>query len=208
MNTSIDQSDLFADNDIRFDMPDADIRYVERFLDAPGSHYESLLTELDWRQDRISMYGRSVLIPRLNVWYGDPATDYSYSGLHMTSLPWTETLLAIRELVQQMTGEPFNSVLANLYRDGEDSVSWHSDDEAELGRNPVIASVSLGATRRFSLRHRFDRTIATRHLSLVSGSLLVMRGATQHYWQHQVPKQKPVTNGRINLTFRQIRHAR
>lgn len=205
MNTTTVQSDLFAGSDLRIDLPDADIRYVPDIVDAPQVWYETLLRELAWRQDRVSMYGKSMLIPRLNVWYGDEGSDYSYSGLHLTPLPWTASLLRIRQRVEQISGESFNSVLANLYRDGNDSVSWHSDDEKALGRNPVIASVSFGAARKFSLRHRIDRTIPTRHLTLASGSLLVMAGATQHYWQHQVPKQRGISSGRINLTFRQVR---
>ena len=201
------QSDLFAKNDTRIDVADADICYIDNFLDFPQSCYDALLQELDWRQDTIMMYGRPVPIPRLNAWYGDATAEYGYSGLRLNPLPWTETLQSIRQRIQDFTGDRFNSVLANFYRDGNDGVSWHSDDERELGENPVIASLSLGATRTFSLRHRFDRGLKNRHLPLLSGSLLIMRGTTQHYWQHQVPKQKKVKGGRINLTFRQIRPA-
>ena len=146
-------------------------------------------------------------VPRLTAWFGYPDTTYSYSGITMTSQPWTPLLLELKSLVEaQVPSTAFNSVLLNLYRDGNDSVSWHSDDEPELGRNPVIASVSLGQARTFRLKHKVDRTIPPVEIELTHGSLLVMRDALQHHWKHELPKRKsPDLGPRINLTFRRIR---
>ena len=202
------QTDLFPRDSHRLQLPDADLRYCEGFLPDSPSLYARLLQEIDWRQDTITLYGRPVLIPRLNAWYGDPGAHYSYSGLALQPLPWTPALRDIKGRVESLLGESFNSALVNLYRDGRDSVSWHSDDEYELGDEPLIASVSLGATRRFSLRHRHDKSLDTVHLDLQDGSLLVMAGATQRHWSHQVPKTRAAVGGRINLTFRRILRTR
>lgn len=186
-------------------LPDAEIVFCPSFLDAQSS--DRLLTNLtdtiDWRQDRITIYGRSLPQPRLTAWYGEPGKTYTYSGMTMQPTPWTATLLDLKTKVDAVSGAVFNSVLLNLYRNGNDSMGWHSDDEPELGQNPVIASLSLGGTRRFMLRHRIDKE-AKHQLELRGGSLLVMKGTTQHYWQHQVPKTKRPVLRRINLTFRVI----
>jgi alkylated DNA repair dioxygenase AlkB len=145
--------------------------------------------------------GRRVLIPRLTAWHG--AAGYVYSGIEMTPAPWNEPLLEIKAVAEAWAGQAFNSVLLNLYRDGRDSVSWHADNEPGLGRDPVIASVSLGAMRRFQMKHR--RREARVALDLRSGSCLVMAGATQHHWLHQVPKTSRPVGPRINLTFRAMR---
>lgn len=164
-----------------------------------------LRSEIQWRQDQIHIAGQLVLIPRLQAWYGDANANYQYSGLSMAPLPWSGSLLEIKLLVETLAGARFNSVLLNLYRDGADSVGWHSDDEAELGDEPVIASLSLGAIRDFSLRQKKPGSQQFK-MALPSGSLLVMSGCLQQYWQHQVPKtQKPVGE-RINLTFRLVQH--
>lgn len=188
-----------------FALPDADIFSIERFIPQPAVAFAALFEEVAWRQDTIMMYGRPVLIPRLNAWYGEPEAKYAYSGLQLAPLAWTPTLQQIRREVENCLELSFNSALVNLYRDGNDSVAWHSDDEKELGPEPVIASVSLGAERRFSLRHRRDSSIPVQHIPLRAGSLLVMRGPTQRHWHHQVAKDKTVRDGRINITFRQIR---
>ncbi|WP_428977327.1 alpha-ketoglutarate-dependent dioxygenase AlkB family protein [Thalassotalea euphylliae] len=164
--------------------------------------FEQLYQELAWRQDDIFVYGRQITIPRLQAWYGDNQQAYTYSGLTLNALPWTSTLAQVKQAVEAYSGCSFNSCLANLYRDGNDSVSWHSDDEAELGINPVIASVSLGAKRDFQLKHKAQSEKLT--VPLNSGSLLMMAGETQHYWQHCIAKSKRVKSPRINLTFRQI----
>ncbi len=157
-----------------------------------------------WRQDRIRIHGRELPVPRLNVWYGDAGRAYSYSGIELEAHPWTPALLEIKRSVEcAVAGWSSNSVLVNLYRDGRDSVAWHADDEPELGIEPVIASVSLGATRRFHMRHR-ERPDARLNVELVHGSLLVMRGPTQHHYTHQVPKTARLTGPRVNLTFRRV----
>lgn len=140
--------------------------------------------------------------PRLEAWYGDAGASYSYSGLAHEPLPWTPELQRLRERVEVAAGTTFNSVLANLYRDGNDSNGWHADDESELGEQPVIASLSLGAARRFLLRHR--ASVERVEVVLEAGSLLLMRGKTQQCWKHSVPKQRTVHAPRINLTFRRV----
>jgi len=148
------------------------------------------------------MYGKKVAIPRLQAWYGDSHTHYQYSGLQMSPMPWTQTLRAIKEDIEQQLQTSFNSVLINLYRDGNDTVGWHSDDEPELGSEPVIASLSLGEIRDFQLKHKqLDKKVI---VPLSSGSLFIMSGTTQSYWRHCIPRTKRVKSARINLTFRRI----
>lgn len=186
-------------------LPDADLRFYPHFLDPQQCDrwLDRLTCTIDWRQEPIRIYGRSLLQPRLTAWYGDPGTSYTYSHLTLQPLPWTPELLELKAAVDAAAGIRFNSVLLNLYRSGGDSMGWHSDDEPELGQNPVIASLSLGGTRRFILRHRLEPGLK-HELALTSGSLLIMAGSTQHYWQHQVPKTRRPVPPRINLTFRVI----
>lgn len=187
----------------RYDLPDADVVLLPEFFTSPDR--DRLLADVDettvWRQETIRIYGKSIPIPRLTAWYGDPGTSYTYSKIAMHPEPWTAPLSDIKAAVEAETGAPFNSVLLNLYRDGRDGVAWHSDDEAELG--PVIASVSFGATRTFQLRHN-SRPDLPLNVALSHGSLLVMRGPTQLHWQHQIAKTSRQVGPRINLTFRQI----
>lgn len=174
---------------------------------APGrsqDYFDRLYRELAWQQTQITMHGKRLPVPRLDVWYGDAGRDYRYSGASFRALPWTETLTEIKLDLENRLGIGFNSMLANLYRTGQDSVAWHSDDEPELGRNPVIASVSLGAERRFALRHKNRRELEPVRLDLPNGSLLLMAGETQHYWQHQLSKTARSVGPRINLTFRWV----
>lgn len=163
----------------------------------------TLLDELPWAHEAIRMYGREMMQPRLTAYHGDPDTAYRYSGRWWKPHPWHPLLAELRDRLAAETGVPFNSVLANLYRDGNDAMGWHSDDETELGPAPVIASLSLGATRRFLLRPKQGG--ASRRLDLGAGSLLVMRGASQRDWQHSVPRTARTLGPRINLTFRRIR---
>lgn len=189
---------------VRLDLPDGDgVLYQHAF--APGDStrlYAVLEQETPWRQPIVTLYGRQIASPRLSAWYGDPRAVYTYSGLRQEPVPWTSTLQRVREHVETLAGTRFNSALLNWYRDGRDSMGWHSDDEPELGRNPVIASVSFGATRRFLLQHRKQRLRV--ELRLEDGDVLVLSGATQHYWRHHVPKTRAPVGGRINLTFRWI----
>ena len=162
---------------------------------------EAVLGGTDWRQDHIAMFGKRIALPRLTAWHGDAA--YRYSGIVNEPRPWTPPLLELREIASAHAGQDFNSVLLNLYRDGTDRMGWHADDEPELGPEPVIASISLGARRRFRLRHREDRSLRLA-LDLPHGSCLVMAGAIQHHWQHALPPTRRTTGSRVNLTFRRI----
>jgi alkylated DNA repair dioxygenase AlkB len=169
--------------------------------DESASVFERLLAELDWRQRAIRIMGREVLQPRLTAWYGD--APYTYSGVTLEPLPWTPLLAELRDRVVATTGDAFNTVLCNLYRTGADSMGFHADDEKELGPHPVIASLSLGAARRFVLHHKKKRA-APVSIELRDGSLLVMGGTTQAHWRHALPKDRAATGARINLTFRRI----
>jgi alkylated DNA repair dioxygenase AlkB len=159
---------------------------------------EALRDGIAWRQEVATVMGRRLPIPRLTAWHG--AAGYVYSGIRLTPAPWTAPLLELKALAEAIARQPFNSVLLNLYRDGRDSVSWHADNEPGLGQNPVIASLSLGAVRRFQLKHR--RLPERLTLDLPHGSCLVMAGATQHHWLHQLPKTKAPVGPRVNLAFR------
>ena len=158
---------------------------------------------IDWEVHRLKLFGREVDSPRLSRWIGDPGTSYRYSGVRFEPSSWPRALGVIRKAVSAAAGEDFNSVLANLYRDGNDTMGWHSDDEPELGAQPIIASLSLGAERKFVLKSRAaggDRL----ELQLAHGSLLVMRGDTQRNYKHSLPRTKKASGERINLTFRRI----
>lgn len=187
------------------DLQDAEVRYYPVFFDSSESDRlkHELLKMHTWRQDTIKIFGREILQPRLSAWHGDPAALYTYSSLQLQPEPWTDTLLHIKSRIEKVTKTSYNSVLLNLYRDGQDSMGWHSDDEKELRENPVIASLTFGEARIFHFRHRFQKSL--RHkITLENGSLLLMSGKTQHYWQHQVPKTKRKIAERMNLTFRQV----
>ena len=186
-------------------LPDAELVFYPALLPPQDNDrfFACLMTTISWQQDWITLYGRSLPQPRLTAWYGDAGKTYTYSGITMQPSPWTENLLNLKATVEAVSGVTFNSVLLNLYRDGNDSMGWHSDDEPELGQNPVIGSLSLGGTRRFRLRHRVQ-TGLKHELELTSGSFLLMQGTTQHYWQHHIPKTRRCVSPRINLTFRRI----
>jgi alkylated DNA repair dioxygenase AlkB len=196
------QQQLWQSEPETFGLPDASIRYQPNFVPDHQQCFSQLFNQIDWQQDKIQMYGKLVTVPRLTAWYGDAGTVYSYSGLHLQAKPWLPVLETIKNSLNRQLGSCFNSVLVNLYRDGKDSVAWHSDNEPELGEQPLIASVSLGATRRFSLRHKHSKQQA--HFDLAGGSLLLMAGDTQHYWQHQIAKSRNCDFPRINLTYRRI----
>lgn len=187
-------------------MPDGEVIIYQNFFAESESDrfFKELRNNLNWQQDKIKIFGKEVDLPRLTAWYGDEGKSYKYSGITMNPNAWIPALLAIKEKIEKVVELDFNSVLANLYRDGKDYVSWHSDDEKELGNNPIIASVSFGATRRFKLRHKSNKNLGTVEITLTNGSLLIMKGSTQHFWKHQVPKTSKVRKERINLTFRVI----
>jgi alkylated DNA repair dioxygenase AlkB len=188
------------------DLPDGDaIVYPSFFPQAEADRLlQELLTTTAWRQESITLYGRPIEVPRLTAWYGDEGTGYTYSGIVNEPQPWTPALLAVKRAVEVPAGVTFNSVLMNRYRTGRDSVAWHSDDEKEFGENPVIASASFGGTRTFQLRHKKRKNLKA-SVELTHGSLLLMRGATQHHWLHQVPKTAKEVAERVNLTFRVVR---
>jgi len=170
------------------ELDDASLDFQTHFFSETESlHlYEYLLKHIDWQQETIQVYGKSHLTPRLSCWMGDENAVYGYSHTVMQPVAWDSKILHIKQKVENVTNESFNSVLINYYRDGKDSNGWHSDDEPELGVNPVIASLSLGAPRDFHLRHKTNKKL-THKMSLTSGSLLVMSGTTQQYWQHHIP---------------------
>jgi alkylated DNA repair dioxygenase AlkB len=163
-----------------------------------------LLNTIEWKQEEVYVFGKKYREPRKKAWYGDESSVYSYAGKTTHPLPWTEALFQLKTDIEALLpGASFNSVLLNQYRDGNDKMGWHSDNEKELGKNPIIASLSLGATRFFDLKHKRIKSLKKR-LELPAGSLLIMCGSTQENWLHQVPQQKRVTSPRINLTFRKI----
>lgn len=187
-------------------LPGALLRLAPDFL--PASEADALLGELmtaiAWEQHHVRLFGRTLPVPRLSCWIGDAEAAYTYSRMRFAPRPWPAALLALRARMQRDCAARFNSVLANLYRDGRDGMGWHSDDEPELGAAPLIASLSLGASRRFLLRARSGATRSTT-LVLTHGSLLLMGGACQHLYRHAVPRTRAAVAARINLTFRWVR---
>ncbi|GAF04643.1 alpha-ketoglutarate-dependent dioxygenase AlkB family protein [Saccharicrinis fermentans] len=172
-------------------------------VEEANRHFKTLLNDVEWKQESMSMYGKVIPFPRLTAWYGDNDKPYSFSGIILSPIQWNEALLEIKAKIEVEAKTIFNSVLLNRYRNGNDSISWHTDSEKELGLNPIIASVNFGATRKFQLRHKESKEKI--ELKLGHGSLLIMGGELQHYWQHQVPKTKKAVNERINLTYRVIK---
>lgn len=179
--------------------------FIEQFFKKEEADFylETFTKTIRWKQEEMKMYGKTVKFPRLTSWYGENDKAYTFSGITLQPNSWTNELLEIKERIEPLSAESFNSVLLNLYRDGNDSISWHTDAEKELGKNPVIASVNFGAERTFQLRHM--ETKERIDIKLSHGSLLIMQGELQHYWQHQVPKTKTFKTQRINLTFRAIK---
>jgi alkylated DNA repair dioxygenase AlkB len=197
--------DLFGYEPARNLLPcDGEVFYHGPILDTgeAGKFLHALLATVPWKNDEAVLYGKHIITARKVAWYGDSSYSYTYSGTTKEALPWTPELLSLRHSVEERVNTRFNSCLLNLYHDGSEGMGWHSDDEKSLGRNTVIASLSLGAERKFSFRHK--RSGASLSLFLEEGSLLVMRGATQTWWQHCVPKVRWVAGPRVNLTFRTI----
>jgi len=165
--------------------------------------FENLRSQINWKQENMKFYGKEVKVPRLTAWYGDELMKYKYSGIDMKLNPWTADLLKIKQRIENHTSLNFTSVLLNYYRDGNDSVGWHRDNEKVLRVNPVIASLSFGATRKFKFRHIQDHKLV-RSIDLTDGMLILMKGETQHYWEHSIPKSSALSKPRINLTFRTL----
>lgn len=199
------QFPLFENKEIQqYNLDNGKMYFYPNYLDLESCSYylKQLKAHLPWQQEVIQMYGKEIPVPRLSSWHGDKESSYTYSGIPLPPNPWNEDLLKLKSICEEASNHTFNSVLANLYRNGNDSVAWHADDEPELGKNPVIASLTFGAERKFQLRHKTTKERID--LILKNGSLLVMQGQLQHYWQHQIPKTKKRIGERMNLTFRRI----
>ncbi|NAY93267.1 alpha-ketoglutarate-dependent dioxygenase AlkB [Muricauda sp. JGD-17] len=187
------------------ELQDAEITYYPTFFSKEQAdiYFEVLRGTFPWQQDEITLFGKTYPQPRLTALFGNNGKSYSYSNITMQPHPFTPELLQIKTTIEKEVDAQFTTCLANLYRNGKDSNGWHSDDEKELGQNPIIASVSLGAPRFFHLKHNTNKTLKHK-LLLEHGSLLLMQGKTQHFWQHQIPKTAKKIEERINLTFRII----
>ncbi len=193
-------------NGINLNLPDSDIIYFRNFFsqDKADTYFEHFRKEVPWQQDDIKVFGKIYPQPRLTALYATNGKAYSYSNITMQPHDFTEALMEIKKKIESKTDVIFTTCLLNHYRHGKDSNGWHADNEKELGKNPVIASVTLGQERYFHLRHRENKLLKHK-LLLEHGSLLLMQGATQHHWLHQIPKTAKTIGERINLTFRVIR---
>ena len=191
---------------IPFNLDDCDITYYPNFIDLnkANGYFKHFRSTIPWQQDDIKIFGKVHPQPRLTAFYGSGEETYSYSNIVMLPKLFTGELLEIKSSIEAMAQVEFNACLLNLYRDGQDSNGWHSDDEKELGQNPIIGSISLGQERPFHLRHKKNKYLKHKIL-LEHGSLLLMKGKTQHHWQHQVPKTAKPIGERINLTFRLLK---
>ncbi|MBB5467320.1 alkylated DNA repair dioxygenase AlkB [Paraburkholderia sp. CI2] len=190
--------------DLFNDLPTPDVDWYPDWLAAADAErlLARLIDEVQWRQDMMGTPAGRVALPRLTAWQGEPDAVYVYSGIRNVPQAWTPAVAELKAAVEATSGARFNSVLLNRYRSGADSMGWHADREPELGKQPVIASVSLGVARRFDLQH--NRSGVVQSFSLKGGSLLVMKGDTQAQWRHRVPKEPRVSGERINLTFRRV----
>jgi alkylated DNA repair dioxygenase AlkB len=165
-------------------------------------YFDSLLTTIEWKHDEAVIFGKRIITKRKVAWYGDAGFSYTYSGVTKQALQWTKELLELKNIIEGLTASTYNSCLLNLYHNGDEGVSWHSDDESTLGKHSAIASVSFGAERKFSFKHK--KTSQAISLLLESGSLMLMKGSTQTNWLHSLPKSKKIKTPRVNLTFRTI----
>ena len=194
-------------NKKEFQIPlrDAEIWFYPDFFNAEDAafYFDTFKNQVRWQQEEIKVFGKKHLQPRLTALFGNNAKEYSYSNIKMSPQPFSPNLLEIKKKVEATAATEFTTCLMNYYRSGRDSISWHADDEKELGKNPAIASISLGATRIFHLKHKILTNLRYK-IALPSGSLLLMKGPTQHFWLHQIPKTSKSTGERINLTFRRL----
>lgn len=188
-----------------FSLPDAELEYFPNFLNKEKADLllEKLLKEVHWQQQNIKLFGKEIPQPRLTAFYAEQGISYTYSGLQLKPKNFSTELWELKQKTQELSGYDFNTCLANLYRHGNDSMGWHADDEKVLGKNPVIASISLGGIRRFQFKHTTNKDLKE-SIELQHGSLLIMKGSMQHFWKHQLPKTKKEVAPRINLTFRKI----
>jgi len=196
---------LFQSEPIVFNLPDAEIIYFPIFFNKKEADtiFAKLTNDIPWQQDEIRVFGKNHLQPRLTALFGNEGKPYSYSNIKMQPQPWNPLLQKIKSAVEIVSDTNFTTVLLNLYRDGKDSNGWHADNEKELGINPIIASVSFGTERIFQLKHNTISNLK-QNIVLEHGSLLLMKGTTQHFWKHQIPKTSKTIGSRINLTFRVI----
>ncbi len=197
--------DLFSSEKQHFILPNAELIYVPDFFSTQeaNNYFRVIKDQTNWQHDDITVFGKTHKQPRLTALFGETNQTYSYSNITMHPEAFTKDLLSIKSKVEKFSDEKFNTLLINLYRDGSDSNGWHADNEKELGKNPIIASVSFGEERPFHYKHRTIKT--ERHkLQLEHGSLLIMKGEMQHYWLHQIAKTKRQIQPRINLTFRRL----
>ncbi|SFA74403.1 Alkylated DNA repair dioxygenase AlkB [Flavobacterium swingsii] len=196
---------LFPEEKITFNLTDAEIEYYPDFFPLAKANelFLKLQNEIPWQQDNITVFGKMHAQPRLTALFGNEGKPYGYSNIVMQPHAWSPLIVFIKDEVEKICNENFTTVLLNLYRDGKDSNGWHADNEKELGRNPIIASVSFGTERVFQLKH--NTLELKQNIVLQHGSLLIMRGTTQHFWKHQIPKTKKEIEPRINLTFRIIK---
>lgn len=188
-----------------FSLPDAELDYFPNFLNKEQADLllEKLLKEVPWQQQNIKLFGKEIPQPRLTAFYAEQGISYTYSGLQLKPNSFSTELWELKQKTEELSGFDFNTCLANLYRHGNDSMGWHADDEKVLGKNPVIASISLGGIRRFQFKHKTNKDLKE-SIELQHGSLLIMKGSMQHFWKHQLPKTKKEVAPRINLTFRKI----
>jgi alkylated DNA repair dioxygenase AlkB len=201
----MEQLNIFGEAAQIISLPGELLEYIPGLFNPQESIalMNKFISNVPWQQRIITMYGKQIITPRLTAWYGDKGKDYTFSGTKFDPLPWTKELQQIREKTEKIAGITFNTVLLNYYRDGNDSVAWHSDDEYDLGNKPVIASVSLGQARRFDVRHKTDHQ-KKYSVNLENGSLLLMKGDLQHSWEHRIAKSTKPLKERVNLTFRVI----
>jgi len=197
--------DLFNPNPVSSILPnDGEADYYGKILNAEQSqhYFDQLLQHIKWDNDKAIMFGKLIVTKRKVAWYGDQPFDYTYSKTTKSALPWTKELLELKDIIENKTGETFNSCLLNLYHSGEEGMAWHSDGEKDLKKNGAIGSLSLGVDRKFSFKHKVTKQTVS--VLLERGSLLVMKGTTQKNWLHRLPPTKKVKHPRINLTFRTI----
>jgi alkylated DNA repair dioxygenase AlkB len=201
----MDQLNMFGESGVSTGLPEDLVAYTPQlFSETESAHYlQNFIATIPWEQRTVVMYGKPIVTPRLTAWFGDVGKNYAYTGTRFQPHSWTPELLAIKARIEPLSQVSFNSVLLNYYRDGNDSVAWHSDNETELGKQPIIASISFGQVRRFDIRHKrdHDRKFSIR---LENGSMLLMKGDLQQHWEHRIAKSTTPLKPRVNLTFRII----
>lgn len=195
---------LFNDNDPTHNLLpyDGTVNYYGPIIKDPKRFYDLLWNEINWQPDQAMIFGKLIITKRKVAWYGDYSFEYSYSGIQKIASPWNSTLLDLKQQVEKASGEQYNSCLLNLYHDGNEGMAWHADGEKDLKKNGAIASLTFGAERKFSFKHKLSKQKID--IQLENGSLLIMKDQTQEHWLHRLPPTKKISTPRINLTFRTI----